>query len=102
MTKSIESEEFYNLLQQYRCASDAMGLQKVVAAYQAILEYVDNHVKAQQKQIFESVIIAVEECFVDKEGGNRSDMEHNTTVFDCVYAIRTLQAEQLSEDEGQP
>ena len=98
MTKSIESEEFYNLLQQYRCASDAMGLQKVVAAYQAILDYVDNHVKAQQEQIFEVVIIALEECFVDKEADNRLDMVHNTTVFDCVHAIRNVQAEQFSDE----
>ena len=95
--KSIESEEFYNLLQQCR-HMPAWMTDGTLAAYQAIIDYVDNHAQSQQEQIFRLVIREVEECFVDEEPDNLLDMTHNTTVFDCVYAIRTVQSEQFSED----
>lgn len=100
MIKSIESEEFYNLLQQYRHMPVWMT-DGTLTAYQAILDYVDNHMQAQQEQILRSVISAVEDCFVNEEEGNRLDMKHNTAIFDCVYAIRTLQSELFSDEEGQ-
>lgn len=44
--KTIESEEFYNLMQQYRCMPGYM-VDGTLAAYQAVLDYINNYVQAQ-------------------------------------------------------
>ena len=44
---TVESEEFYNLMQQYRWAADRVplhsGLPTASEAYQAVIEYIEKY-----------------------------------------------------------